>query len=150
MVHRVLRDRVKTRRVDQQNSNSAPTGSRERVDTGLVKLQGLRAWPPGGGQLFDRLVGGSVLPDTDGVVGVEVDDRQFHQRGQPQGAALEVGEDQEPGLVGGTLLRARPLAMARAACSRTPKCRFRPARSSGEKSPERSKVSRDLLEGGQV
>jgi len=42
---------------------------------------------------------------------------------------------------------ASPLLTAAAACSRTPKCRFRPARSSALKSPAPSKVSRDLFDG---
>ena len=45
------------------------------------------------------------------------------------------------------MLSANPLLIAPAACSRTPKCRLRPARLSGWKSPAPSKVRRDLLDG---
>jgi hypothetical protein len=55
---------------------------------------------PDRGQVLDRLVGRPVLADPDGVVRVEVDERQLHQGGEPQRAALEVGEDQKAGLVG--------------------------------------------------
>ena len=58
---------------------------------------------PDGGQVLDRLVGRPVLADPDGVVGVEVDQRQLHQCREPQRAALEVGKDQKPGLVGAQL-----------------------------------------------
>ena len=46
-----------------------------------------------------------------------------------------------------TLLRARPFAMQPAACSRTPKCRLRPARSCDEKCPAPSNVNAVLVEG---
>src|SRR4029453_7614043 len=51
----------------------------------------------------------AVLADTDGVVGEDVDDRQLHQRREPQGAALEVGEDQEPRLIGPDLAERQPV-----------------------------------------
>ncbi len=50
---------------------------------------------PQRGELLDRLVRRPVLPDPDGVMGEHVDDRQLHQRGQPQGTAGKVGEDQK-------------------------------------------------------
>ena len=42
---------------------------------------------------------GSVLADPDRVVGEDVQDRDLHQRRQPDRAACVVGEDQEPGPV---------------------------------------------------
>ena len=62
------------------------------------------------GDLLDGLVGGPVLADADRVVGVDVDQREFHQRREPQRAALEVGEDEEPGLVGAQLGQREPVA----------------------------------------
>ncbi len=62
------------------------------------------------GEVLDRLVGGPVLADADRVVGVDVDQRQLHQRREPQRAALEVGEDEEPGLVGAQLGQREPVA----------------------------------------
>ena len=64
---------------------------------------------PDRGQVLDRLVGRPVLADADRVVRVDVDQRELHQRGQPQRAALEVGEDQEPGLVGAQLGQRQPV-----------------------------------------
>jgi len=61
-------------------------------------------------ELFDGLVGGSVFADSDGVMGEQVDDWEFHQRGEPDGAALDVGEDQEPGLVGADLAERQTVA----------------------------------------
>ena len=48
-----------------------------------------------GGEVLDRLVGGAVLAEADGVVGPDVGDRRCHQRGEPDGAAHVVGEGQE-------------------------------------------------------
>ena len=61
------------------------------------------------GEVLDRLVGRPVLAHADRVVGVDVDQRELHQRGEPQGAALEVGEDEEPGLVGAQLGQREPV-----------------------------------------
>ena len=53
----------------------------------------------------------------------------------------------KPDQYGRSLVSAMPLAMAAEACSRIPKCRFRPGRSSGWKSPAPSKMSLVLVEG---
>ncbi|CAM5581502.1 hypothetical protein SCYAM73S_04252 [Streptomyces cyaneofuscatus] len=52
------------------------------------------------GELFDRLVGGAVLAEADGVVGPDVGDRQLHQGGEADGRAHVVAEDQERTAVG--------------------------------------------------
>ena len=49
------------------------------------------------GDRLDRLVGGAVLADADGVVGVDVGDGQLAERGQAHGRAGVVGEHQEGG-----------------------------------------------------
>ena len=51
-------------------------------------------------ELLDRLVGRAVLAHADGVVGEDVDDRDLHDRGQPDGRAAVVAEDQEARAVG--------------------------------------------------
>ena len=48
-------------------------------------------------EVLDRLVGGAVLAEPDGVVGEDVDHRELHQRREPDGGLRVVGE----GEVGG-------------------------------------------------
>ena len=73
------------------------------------------------GQLLDRLVGGAVLADADGVVGEDVHDRDLHQRGQAHGPPGVVGEDEE----------ARPVAAA--AWSAPSRWRWPPRRAPGSR-----------------
>ena len=55
---------------------------------------------PQGGDGFDRLVGGAVFADTDGVVGEHVDHAQLAQGRQAHRTTHVVGEDQEGAAVG--------------------------------------------------
>ena len=52
------------------------------------------------GQVLDRLVGGAVLAETDGVVGPHVDHRRLHQRREAHGRAHVVAEREERAAVG--------------------------------------------------
>ena len=45
--------------------------------------------------MLDRLVGGTVLPQPDAVVGEHVDRREMRERRQPDGRTHVVGEDEE-------------------------------------------------------
>ena len=60
-------------------------------------------------QLLDRLVRWSVLADADRVVREEVDDREFHDRGQPDRRAAVVAEDQETRSVRAQLRERQPV-----------------------------------------
>ena len=77
---------------------------------------------PKRGELLDGLVGRAVLADADRVVGEDVQDRDLHQRGQPDRGARVVGEDQE----------ARPVR--RGASSAPCRWRSRPTRARGRRS----------------
>ncbi len=46
-------------------------------------------------ELLHRLVGGAVLTDADRVVGEDVDDRNLHQRAEPEGRPHVVAEDEK-------------------------------------------------------
>ena len=50
--------------------------------------------------MLDRLMGGPVLAQVDGVVGPDEDRWHLHQRADPERAAAVVGEHQEAGPVG--------------------------------------------------
>ena len=49
-----------------------------------------------GGKLLYRLMGRAVFTHADGIVGKDVDHRNFHDGSQPHGRARVVAEDQEP------------------------------------------------------
>ena len=50
--------------------------------------------------MLDGLMGGAVLPETDGVMAHHIDGPLPHQRGQPQRWTAIVHEDQERAAVG--------------------------------------------------
>ena len=81
------------------------------------------------GELLDRLMRGAVLAQRDAVVGEHVDHVQPHQRGEADRRAHVIGEDQERRAERDRSRRARPgrSGSRPCACSRTPKCRLRPA-----------------------
>ena len=53
-----------------------------------------------GGQVFDGLMGGPVLPQENRLVGEDPDRWDVHESGQPDGGAHVVAEDEEGGPVG--------------------------------------------------
>ena len=77
--------------------------------------------------MFDRLVGGAVLAESDGVVGPDEGDGPFHQRREADGGSHVVAEGEEGAAVGpGAAVHLIPFRMEPIACSRMPKCRVRP------------------------
>ena len=77
-------------------------------------------------QLLDRLMRRAVLADADRIVREDVDDRNLHQRGQPDRRTAVVGEDEEARAEGRTFESDRPFSTAPMACSRMPKWMLRP------------------------
>ncbi len=97
--------------------------------------------------MFHRAGGGPILAHANGIVGENVNDGKFHEGAQAKGAPGIIAEDQESGPIGPNLDFAQAIENGAMACSRTPKCRFRPPGFWADMLPAPSKVSRVLVEG---
>src|SRR6266550_1231526 len=78
-------------------------------------------------RLLDGLMGGAILTDSDRVVCKHVNHREFHQGAQTEGFSHVIAKMKKPDPKGRTFTKLSPLSRAPMACSRIPKCKFRPA-----------------------